>query len=144
MKIIKASWLITSNAQNPIIKNGACVYDKQIIEVGEFSSLVNKYKDLSVDDLGANSVLMPGLVNSHVHLEFSANTTTLKYGNFMDWLYSVIKNRETLIEKANEELIEKKLHLMLKTGTTTIGAISSYSYDLNACEKSIFYRSNRL
>ena len=136
MKIIKASWLITSNAQNPIIKNGACVYDKQIIEVGEFSSLVNKYKDLSVDDLGANSVLMPGLVNSHVHLEFSANTTTLKYGNFMDWLYSVIKNRETLIEKANEELIEKKLHLMLKTGTTTIGAISSYSYDLNACVKS--------
>ena len=25
---------------------------------------------------------MLGLINSHVHLEFSSNSTTLKYGNF--------------------------------------------------------------
>ena len=43
---------------------------------------------------------MPGLINSHVHLEFSGNTTTLKYGNFYSWLNSVIKHREDLINKS--------------------------------------------
>jgi len=79
---------------------------------------------------------MPGLINSHVHLEFSSNTTTLKYGNFMEWLNSVITSREELVEKATNKLISQKLVKMQKTGTTTIGAISSYSYDLEPCVKS--------
>ena len=76
---------------------------------------------------------MPGLINSHVHLEFSSNTTTLKYGNFMSWLNSVIKSREDLIQKADKKLISTKLDRMKKTGTTTIGAISSYLFDLEPC-----------
>jgi cytosine/adenosine deaminase-related metal-dependent hydrolase len=79
---------------------------------------------------------MPGLINTHVHLEFSANKTTLKYGNFMDWLYSVMNSREELVEKSNQTLIEKELKKILKTGTTTIGAISSYGFDLQPCIKS--------
>jgi len=76
---------------------------------------------------------MPGLINSHVHLEFSGNSTTLKYGNFYAWLNSVIRYREDLINKANTKLITAKLEKMKKTGTTTIGAISSYSFDIEAC-----------
>ena len=52
---------------------------------------------------------MPGLINSHIHLEFSANSTTLKYGNFMNWLNSVIKSRDELINKATKQLIDAKL-----------------------------------
>ena len=136
MKILKASWLITSDDTSSIIKDAAIVYNEKIIDLGTYEYIKEKYSELDVEDLGANSVLLPGLINSHVHLEFSANTTTLEYGDFMKWLYSVIKNRETLVEKASSELISKKLKLMLKTGTTTIGAISSYSYDLDACVKS--------
>ena len=136
MKILKASWLISCDHKVGIIKNAALVYSDKIIDVGEENLILKKYPQCEIKDLGDNSVLMPGLINSHVHLEFSANTTTLSYGNFMTWLNSVITNRETLIEKANSEFISKKLEQMLKTGTTTIGAISSYSYDLDACVKS--------
>ena len=53
----------------------------------------------------------------------------------MLWLNSVIKNRDELINKANKKLILSKLEKKKKTGTTTIGAISSYSFDMEACLK---------
>lgn len=136
MKILKASWLITSDLNGTILKDGAILFNEKIIEVDKCTNIEKKYPDLEVEDLGENSVLMPGLINSHVHLEFSSNTTTLKYGNFMTWLSSVMQNREELVEKATNALMEDKLKKMLKTGTTTIGAISSYSHDLQACVKS--------
>ena len=86
-------------------------------------------------NLGSNTVIMPGLINSHIHLEFSSNSTSLSYGNFMSWLNSVIVNREALIEKSNTALINTKLDEMLKGGTTTIGAISSYGFEIEACKK---------
>lgn len=132
MKIISANWIVTCDENSSIIKNGAIVFDKKILEIDTFENIKAKYPNEEIIELPKNSVLMPGLINSHVHLEFSSNTTTLKYGNFMNWLNSVIKNREELISKATKDVIAKKIDDMIKTGTTTIGAISSYSFDLEA------------
>src|SRR5574344_1286877 len=136
MKILKAKYLLTFDENFKVIKDGAVVFDDKILEVATYSYIKRKYAHLEVVDLGANSVLMPGLINSHLHLEFSANKTTLKYGNFYDWLNSVIKYREPLINKAKTSLIKKELDNILRSGTTTIGAISSYSFDLEAVLKS--------
>lgn len=136
MKIISASWIVTCDENSTIIKNGAIVYEKKIVDVGTLDFIKDKYPNIDVVELEENSVIMPGLINSHVHLEFSSNTTTLKYGNFMSWLNSVITSRDEVIEKATTKLISQKLSRMKKTGTTTIGAISSYSFDLEACKKS--------
>ncbi|ADG92417.1 amidohydrolase [Arcobacter nitrofigilis DSM 7299] len=135
MKILKASWLICVDENSTIIKDGAILFDEKIKDFGEIESLKAKYKDLEVEDLGVNTVLMPGLINSHIHLEFSSNSTSLSYGNFMSWLNSVIINREALIEKSSTTLINTKLNEMLKGGTTTIGAISSYGFEIEACTK---------
>jgi len=135
MNIVSANWILTCDENNSIIKDGAIVFDDKIIEIDTLENIKSKYPNIQIEQSKPNSVLMPGLINSHVHLEFSANSTTLKYGNFMNWLNSVIKNRDTLIEKATTKLISKKLDRMRKTGTTTIGAISSYSFDLEACLK---------
>ena len=135
MQILKASWLITSNEEGTIIKDGAIAFEDQILDVGTQEYISEKYPDETIEDMGENSVLMPGLINSHIHLEFSSNTTTLKYGNFMRWLNSVITSREELVEKATQKLVSQKLDSMLRSGTTTIGAISSYSLDLEPCLK---------
>lgn len=136
MKIISANWVVTCDENSSIIKNGAVVFDDKIIEIDTLINIEKKYPNIEILKLEDNSVLMPGLINSHVHLEFSSNTTTLKYGNFMSWLNSVIKNRDDLINKADKKLISTKLDRMKKTGTTTIGAISSYSFDMEPCVKS--------
>lgn len=135
MKIFKATWLICCDENSTIVKDGAILFNEKIIDFGTLTFIKEKYKDLEIEDLGENSVLMPGLINSHIHLEFSSNSTTLSYGNFMSWLNSVISSREGLIEKANTKLINQKLYKMLKGGTTTIGAISSYGFEIEACKQ---------
>lgn len=136
MKILTASYILTFDENFTILKDGCIVFDEKIIELASYDITIKKYPNIEIISLGENSVLMPGLINSHIHLEFSANKTTLKYGSFYSWLNSVIKHREKLIEKAKTSLITQELKKLLKTGTTTIGAISSYSFDLEACLKS--------
>ncbi len=136
MKFLCADWLLVCDDDFTIIKDGAIVFDETIQDVDSYENLEKKYPNTNFEYLGKNSVLMPGLINTHVHLEFSANKTTLKYGNFVKWLFSVITHREELIEKASSELIDYELNKMIQNGTTTIGAISSYGYDMDSCVKS--------
>jgi len=135
-QLIYADWLLSCDENFTIIKNGAMVFGEQIIDTGTLEELKLKYPNLDAQYGGKSSVLLPGLINSHVHLEFSANKTTLKYGNFMKWLFSVMEHREELIQKATKELIDIELKQMLKHGTTTIGAISSYGFDMESCIES--------
>jgi cytosine/adenosine deaminase-related metal-dependent hydrolase len=74
---------------------------------------------------------MPGLINTHVHLEFSSNKMSLEYGDFLNWLNSVITNRDNLLQDTTNA-ITKTISKMLKTGTVCIGAVSSYAIDLQA------------
>ena len=78
MKIISANWIVTCDENNSIIKNGAVVFNDKIEEINTLSNIEKKYPNIEIEKLPENSVLMPGLINSHVHLEFSGNTTTLK------------------------------------------------------------------
>jgi len=136
MKFVSADWLVTCDDNFTIIQNAAIAFDEKILDTGTLEELQIKYPNETITYLGKHSVIMPGLINAHVHLEFCANKTTLKYGNFVQWLFSVMQNREDLIEKATTELISKELTTMLKSGTTSIGAISSYGFDMEACIKS--------
>ncbi|MBD3840812.1 MAG: metal-dependent hydrolase [Campylobacterales bacterium] len=135
MKFLYADWLLVCDDEFTIIPNGAIVFNKQIQHTGTLEELQKLYPNETFVYQGENSCLMPGLINTHVHLEFCSNKTTLKYGNFVQWLFSVIQNREELVEKASEHLIDQELQKMLSNGTTTIGAISSYGFDLNSCLK---------
>jgi cytosine/adenosine deaminase-related metal-dependent hydrolase len=78
---------------------------------------------------------MSGLINPHVHLEFSANRSTLTYGGFMPWLSSVMANRDDLINECDDECITQTIDTMLSQGITAFGAVSSYGYDLEPCFK---------
>lgn len=135
MTIIQADWIVTCDEYDSIIENGCIVFDDTIIDLGSFEEISSKYPNTPITTTAPNTVILPGLINPHVHLEFSANKTTLKYGNFMTWLNSVIEHRAQLIEKADTELIDNELQAILKSGTTTIGAISSYGFDMESLQK---------
>ena len=116
-----------------VTTNLSIAFDKKIEKIAPFDELIEMYPDAQRTTLRENSLLMPGLINAHVHIEFSANKTELSYGDFMSWLYSVIENREELIGGCNIECMKNACDTMLDNGITTFGAISSHGMDLDAC-----------
>lgn len=131
MQIITPHYILMKDR---VATNLSVAFDKQIKKIAPFEELINTYPQAKVTTLRENSLLMPGLINAHVHIEFSGNKTELSYGDFVGWLYSVIENRENLIEGCNKECMKKACDDMLDAGITTFGAISSHGMDLDACE----------
>lgn len=117
-----------------VATNLSVAFEKTIVKIAPFDSLIQAYPDAKVTTLREHSLLMPGLINAHVHLEFSANKTALSYGDFIGWLYSVIEKREELMEGCAAECMKKACEAMLDSGITTFGAISSHGMDLDACQ----------
>ena len=113
----------------------AIVFDTHIIDFGPQEEIANRYPNSQLLGTKAQSVLLPGLTNPHVHLEFSANQGLLHFGDFIPWLQSVIAHRDELQEAITNEGIFNTLNQMLQSGTTAIGAVSSFGIDLEACAK---------
>jgi len=117
---------------NEVISGKALAFEKTILKIAPLDELLQIYPEAEVIDTPPNSLVMPGLINAHVHLEFSANKTKLKYGKFMPWLHSVIENREELINNCSVECMQAATDAMLRSGITTFGAVSSHGMDLEA------------
>lgn len=128
MKILLCDAVFTGNT---LLRYHGVVFDKTILEVAPNDALRERYGS-ECRELGEGSIIMPGLINPHVHLEFSANRSTLTYGAFMPWLSSVISNRDELVNGCDDACIRKEIDAMLTHGITAFGAVSSYGFDLNA------------
>lgn len=132
MKILNVSYILHNNE---IISGNSLAFDKKIVKISPLEQLLELYPEAEVIDTPPYSLIMPGLINAHVHLEFSANKTKLKYGKFLPWLHSVIENREELINNCDTQCMQNAAEHMLKSGITTFGAISSHGMDLEAAAK---------
>ena len=131
MKIIVPSYILTPDQ---LLSDLAIAFDTSIEKIAPLQELQEQFPDAKVDILQKNSLIIPGLINAHVHLEFSANKTELSYGDFINWLYSVIENREDLISGCKKECMKQAVDAMLESGITSFGAISSHGMDLEACK----------
>ena len=134
MYILKAKYIITCDKNFTILEDKSVVFDKEILEIGDFETMCNKYKDAKIL-LFNNDIIMPGFINPHTHLEFSSNKTTLVYGDFIEWVGSIVKNRVELSDAAKEKAIYDAIFEMLNSGVTTIGEISSFGSELEECVK---------
>jgi cytosine/adenosine deaminase-related metal-dependent hydrolase len=133
MTIISSTYV---NIGNSFYENLAVAFSDTIVAIDSVENLKQQYPTANIHRTKKNSVLYPGFINTHVHLEFSANKTTLEYGEFMPWLHSVIENREELVGQCDNSVMEKACKEMMDSGITTFGAISSFGMELEACMKS--------
>ena len=135
MRILRAKWVLACDENFKILKEGAIVFDKKIIEVCAFARAARKYPQAEILDFSGD-IAMPAFINPHVHLEFSANKGTLRYGDFLDWLGSVIASRQQLDAAARGRLIAEQIAAMMRSGVGTIGEISSFGGEAEACAQS--------
>ncbi|HLP77661.1 MAG TPA: amidohydrolase family protein, partial [Candidatus Paceibacterota bacterium] len=105
----------------PLIENGAVlIIGDRIAAVGRWEEL-SKQNAAGVVDLG-DSVLMPGLVNAHCHLDYTDMAGTLPPQRlFTDWIKLMLAAKA---EWNYTEFAESWLHgaqMLLRSGTTTVG-----------------------
>jgi len=131
MKIICADFIYTPEG---FVENQAVAFTEIIQKIDSLEVLKEKYPDAKIIQTEPNSILFPGFINTHVHLEFSSNKTSLKYGSFMPWLDSVIEHREDLVGECDNSVMMGECEAMMRSGITTFGAISSFGNELEVCE----------
>ena len=110
MKIISADFIYTPRGY---VSDQAVAFTQTIEDIAPLEELKQRYPDASIIHTEPNSILYPGFINTHVHLEFSANKTSLSYGSFKPWLDSVIDHREELMASCNNEMMMREC----QTGT---------------------------
>jgi len=118
--IVKGKYILPMNSELDIIKDGLVVVsENKIVAVGRQSDLEDKYKADEVIDAG-NSIIMPGLINTHTHaamVYFRGLADDLPLG---EWLENYIWPAEAKYVK--KDFVKKASQLacleMIKSGTT--------------------------
>lgn len=131
MRIVAPKYILTPHQ---ILTNKAVAFDEKIVAIDTLENLQKRFPHSSIEHF--DGAMLPTFANPHVHLEFSANEAMLSYGDFIPWLYSVIKNREELLPRCDAQCLEQAIDALLCSGTTAIGQISSYGEEMEVCAKS--------
>ena len=126
MRAVAASWVITGLPGEAPIPDGAVVVDDRgrVVDVGRAAVLRVAYPRAAWETHQA--ILLPGLVNAHVHLELSAlRGETRSGGGFGPWASSMMTRRDVLLPEQNTEAIEAGVSELLRAGTSAIGEVTN-------------------
>jgi len=125
---------------SPPLTDGGCFIESgRIRELGTTESLRRKYPSAEYRRYG-DCILMPGLVNSHTHLEYSVFGHLARETPFLPWIRNLvqlatIRNRfwgPSYWEKAASIGIRKSL----KAGITCVGDVVTFGGSLRAADRS--------
>ncbi|HHT9130470.1 MAG TPA: amidohydrolase family protein, partial [Candidatus Brocadiaceae bacterium] len=135
MIIIRAKYLIPN--PEDYIENGAvAIKGTRIHRVGRFAE-VKILPDIGkIIDLG-NAVILPGLINTHTHLDLTNLHRRIKpTNNFTHWIFQLLAARTRWKDEKYISSIEKGIKLSVEAGTTTIADIANTSHSFSALKKS--------
>ncbi len=122
--IYRAEWVLPVSAA-PIADGAVAVRDGAIVAVGAAADVRRDNPQAAVDDLG-QSIVMPGFVNTHCHLEYTTFRGILDDEGFGDWILDLVEVKASLTP--DEYLSSARLGAVesLASGITTI-ADSTYA-----------------
>ncbi len=125
-QLLQADWIAPMS--RPPFRDGAVVFENGIIlAVGPSKELRNTHPDAEVENLG-NAIILPGLVNAHVHLELSnAHPIPLPEGGFVGWLRAIRAQTQVPpaeLEQATILATNAGIAQCLKFGVTAVGDIT--------------------
>lgn len=125
--ILIAPKLLSLDPDRLLLNNGAVACrNGAILAVGPASKLIAEYPGHEVFLLN-NAVLMPGLVNTHIHLELPALLNRVRTNSFPDWIINLIRAKKNLSNHDYLDATQENIDTLIHTGTTTVGEICTHS-----------------
>jgi cytosine/adenosine deaminase-related metal-dependent hydrolase len=115
-------------ASTPIQNGAVAVHDGRIVAVGRRKDVVKAHPGVEVRELG-DSVLIPGLINAHTHVELSfMNGDPPGGGTFMTWIKDLVARRAQADPLASAQAAATAVETMLQKGTVAVGDIANGSW----------------
>lgn len=125
--IYAASWLINPDAP-PVAGGALLVHNGMVTDTGPLHVLRSAYSVPVFDFPG--SVLLPGFINAHTHLELThfpswrlRSAVDYNPRRFTDWIIQLIKIARGLTAAEYPPSIREGVRMCLESGTTAIGEI---------------------
>ncbi|MCX2716687.1 metal-dependent hydrolase [Helicobacter sp. MIT 21-1697] len=120
-----------------IVHNGGIAFEEnvdKILAVGEYDTLCSQFPNAKMQFF-PQGVLLPALINAHIHFEFGAHFAQFCYGDFGTWLDSLMDSRDEVLHIQNtyfESILTQGINEQINAGVGSVGAVSSYGYDMSA------------
>ncbi|MHA2186989.1 MAG: amidohydrolase family protein [Candidatus Thorarchaeota archaeon] len=117
--LIKNGYILTMNSEREIIRDGAIYIEgPSIIEVGKTGELLDYKAELELDAKG--NIVMPGLVDTHVHLAQALIRGCADDVSLVDWLKNYVWVLQgNFTEENGRTSAELCMAEMIRTGTTS-------------------------
>ncbi len=121
-----------------IVENGGIVVeDGKVVEVGNFTTLREKYESATVQVVGQAMVALPGLIDAHTHICFAgsramdfaarnAGKSYLEIAAAGGGIWSTVQHTRAASEEKLAKLTRKRLDVLLRRGITTVEIKSGY------------------
>jgi cytosine/adenosine deaminase-related metal-dependent hydrolase len=126
--IITCTKLITCTRQGEPITDGALVINNDgiIKAVGQADYILNRFPKQDVLRL-QHTVIMPGLVNTHAHLELSSLLDSIRAPTFPGWVLNLIRAKKKLSQEDYTSAASENIHTLIRTGTATVAEICTHA-----------------
>ncbi|MBI4180206.1 amidohydrolase family protein [bacterium] len=132
LKALLAGWVLRP-AGLPIRDGGVAWRGGRIVAAGTRSEILRMDPDVLADL--PDSILMPGLVNAHAHLELTDSSFRFRRGfrgRFTGWIRRVVQQKKRLTAKRIVAGIRRGERRLLENGVTSVADTCSFTASLRA------------
>ncbi|HUO58831.1 MAG TPA: amidohydrolase family protein [bacterium] len=122
--VLFAKYILTLDRPQPLEDGFVMIQGNRIVQVGKRKDLYF-LPSVRMLDLG-DTILLPGLINAHCHLDFTALKGKVSYrGVFIDWLKRMGQGSRGTTPAGFRQSVARGIRESLTQGTTTICDIAT-------------------
>jgi len=119
-RLLVADWVLPIS-EAPVRRGAVAFQGEHILAVGTASELARRFPQAETEAL--EGILLPGLVNGHAHLEYTALRAPWTGKEFVEWIKDLVAAGEALSSEDWLASSQEGVAMMLATGCTAAADI---------------------